>query len=294
MRKILFGVASIILSAITTGVQGQIIKDYSDAELEVYYNKHLEKDTAQMGTQVQDTKMSLRIGGGYALFAATRNMWVDSLDVYNHEKYLELYFKLNPIGEPVWTPLASFEDEYLFKNMPEGKNTVYQGFGFNRYTYEEDIEPQKWILGDSVRSILGYECRLAECDYRGRHWIAWYAPEIAVSEGPWKLGGLPGLILEAYDTKRHYVFTALGMTTDVPGKVGIHIFTPLDISTIPREEYLRFQWRRMNSHEDPAEKLRAAGIIKSKKKQEEPVKMIYQHYDFEETDYPHVMDLEKK
>ena len=294
MRKILFGVASIILSAITTDVQGQIIKDYSDAELEVYYNKHLEMDTTQMGTQVQDTKMSLRIGGGHALFAATRNMWVDSLDVYNHEKYLELYFKLNPIGEPVWTPLASFEDEYLFKNMPEGKNTVYQGFGFNRYTYEEDIEPQKWILGDSVRSILGYECRLAECDYRGRHWIAWYAPEIAVSEGPWKLGELPGLILEAYDTKRHYVFTALGMTTDVPGKVGIHIFTTLDISTIPREEYLRFQWRRMNSHEDPAEKLRAAGIIKSKKKQEEPVKMIYQHYDFEETDYPHVMDLEKK
>ena len=285
---------AILLLLLSLSARGQIIKDYSDAELEVYYNKHLEKDTAQMGTQVQDTKMSLRIGGGYALFAATRNMWVDSLDVYNHEKYLELYFKLNPIGEPVWTPLASFEDEYLFKNMPEGKNTVYQGFGFNRYTYEEDIEPQKWILGDSVRSILGYECRLAECDYRGRHWIAWYAPEIAVSEGPWKLGGLPGLILEAYDTKRHYVFTALGMTTDVPGKVGIHIFTPLDISTIPREEYLRFQWRRMNSHEDPAEKLRAAGIIKSKKKQEEPVKTIYQHYDFEETDYPHVMDLEKK
>ncbi|MDD7469038.1 MAG: GLPGLI family protein [Porphyromonas sp.] len=290
-RVLLF---AILLPLLGISGQGQIIKDYSDAELEVYYNKHLEKDTAQMGTQVQDTKMSLRIGGGYALFAATRNMWVDSLDVYNHEKYLELYFKLNPIGEPVWTPLASFEDEYLFKNMPDGKNTVYQGFGFNRYTYEEDIEPQKWILGDNVRSILGYECRLAECDYRGRHWIAWYAPEIAVSEGPWKLGGLPGLILEAYDTKRQYVFTALGMTTDVPGKVGIHIFTPLDISTIPREEYLRFQWRRMNSHEDPAEKLRAAGIIKSKKKQEEPVKMIYQHYDFEETDYPHVMDLEKK
>ena len=81
---------AILLLLLSLSAQGQIIKDYSDAELEVYYNKHLEKDTAQMGTQVQDTKMSLRIGGGYALFAATRNMWVDSLDVYNHEKYLEL------------------------------------------------------------------------------------------------------------------------------------------------------------------------------------------------------------
>ena len=86
----MFGVASIFLSAITTGAQAQIIKDYSDAELKVYYNKHLEMDTTQMGTQLQDTQMSLRIGRGHALFAATRNMWVDSLKVYNNEKYMEL------------------------------------------------------------------------------------------------------------------------------------------------------------------------------------------------------------
>ena len=205
---------------------GQIIKDYSDAELEVYYNKHIEKDTTQMGTQVQDTKMSLRIGGGHALFASTKQMWADSLRTYNFALHETLYYKLNPIGgNQPWRPLGSAEGEYLFKNMPEGKNTVYHNFGFDNYVYAEDIEPQEWILGDSVRSILGYECRLAECDYRGRHWIAWYAPEIAVSEGPWKLGGLPGLILEAYDSRRHYVFTALGMTTEVPGKVGIHIFS---------------------------------------------------------------------
>ena len=293
MKKILFGAVCVILSAITTGVQAQIIKDYSDAELEVYYNKRDIKDTLNMDTRYQDTKMSLRIGGGHALFASTKTMWADSLEIYNHDLYMEIYFKLNPLGSGVWTPMGSYESEYLFKNMPEGKNTVYQSFGFDRYTYEEDIEPQEWILGDSVRSILGYECRQAECDYRGRHWIAWYAPDIALSEGPWKLGGLPGLILEAYDSRRHYVFTALGMTTDVPGKVGIHIFTTLDISTIPREEYLRLRWRKMNSREDPSEKLRAAGIIKSKK-QEKPVKQHYWRQDFEETDYPHVMYLKKK
>ena len=291
MKKILFGVASIILSAITTGAQGQIIKDYSDAELEVYYNKREVQDTLNMDTRFEDTKMSLRIGGGHALFASTKTMWADSLEIYNHDLYREIYFKLNPLGSGVWTPMGSYESEYLFKNMPEGKNTVYQGFGFNRYTYEEDIEPQEWILGDSVRSILGYECRLAECDYRGRHWIAWYAPEIAVPEGPWKLGGLPGLILEAYDSRRHYVFTALGMTTEVPGKVGIHIFSKSDLSEISREKYLHFRWKRMNEHQDPSEKLRTAGIIKSKRRQEKSEETIYQYYDFEETDYPHVMNL---
>ncbi|WP_297133116.1 GLPGLI family protein [uncultured Porphyromonas sp.] len=283
-----------LLLLLSLSAQGQIIKDYSDAELEVYYNKREVQDTLNMDTRFEDTKMSLRIGGGHALFASTKTMWADSLEIYNHDLYREIYFMLNPLGSGVWTPMGSYESEYLFKNMPEGKNTVYQGFGFNRYTYEEDIEPQEWILGDSVRSILGYECRLAECDYRGRHWIAWYAPEIAVPEGPWKLGGLPGLILEAYDTKHHFVFSALGMTNDVPGKVGIHIFTTLDITPIPREQYLRFRWRRMNSHEDPAKKLRDAGFIKSKKKPEKPVKQLYWRQDFEETDYPHVMGLEKK
>ena len=286
---------AILVSLLSLSVQAQIIKDYSDAELEVYYNKHLEIDTTQMGAQAQDTKMSLRIGGGHALFASTKRMWADSLRTYNFALHETLYYKLNPIGgNQPWRPLGSAEGEYLFKNMPEGKNTVYHNFGFDNYVYAEDIEPQEWILGDSVRTILGYECRLAECDYRGRHWIAWYAPEIAVSEGPWKLGGLPGLILEAYDSRRHYVFTALGMTTDVPGKVGIHIFTTLDISTIQREEYLRLRWRKMNSREDPSEKLRAAGIIKSKKKQEKPVEQLYWRQDFEETDYPHVMYLKKK
>ena len=90
MKKIFLGVAIIIIPAITTIAQAQIIKDYSDAELKVYYNKHLEMDTTQMGTQLQDTQMSLRIGRGHALFAATRNMWVDSLKVYNNEKYMEL------------------------------------------------------------------------------------------------------------------------------------------------------------------------------------------------------------
>ena len=74
MKKILFGAVCVILSAITTGVQAQIIKDYSDAELEVYYNKRDIKDTLNMDTRYQDTKMSLRIGGGHALFASTKTM----------------------------------------------------------------------------------------------------------------------------------------------------------------------------------------------------------------------------
>lgn len=167
-RISLFALTFIALFSLTA--EAQVIKDYSDADLEVYYNKHVVLDTLQADSRYQDTKMALRIGGGHALFAAPRDMWVDSLYFYNPDMYTDLYFKLNPIGgSGKWTPLKTFEGEYLFKNMPEGKNTVYQGFSINRFLYEEEIEPQAWALGDSVRTILGYECRMAECDYRGRH-----------------------------------------------------------------------------------------------------------------------------
>ena len=64
--------------------------------------------------------------------------------------------------------------------------------------YEEPLEEMRWeIISDSLKTILGYECMMAETNYHGRTWKAWFTPEIPVQDGPWKLHGLPGIILEA-------------------------------------------------------------------------------------------------
>lgn len=55
----------------------------------------------------------------------------------------------------------------------------------------------------------------------------WFAPEIPISDGPWKFHGLPGLVLEAYDVQHHYEFAFLGMRK-CAGEV-----------TIPVEDYLK-------------------------------------------------------
>lgn len=39
----------------------------------------------------------------------------------------------------------------------------------------------------------------------------WYTTEIPIGEGPWKLFGLPGLILRASDSKEHYVWNCIGI-----------------------------------------------------------------------------------
>ncbi|HTN68436.1 MAG TPA: GLPGLI family protein, partial [Dysgonamonadaceae bacterium] len=61
------------------------------------------------------------------------------------------------------------------------------------------------------KTLLDYSCQMAVCNFRGREWTAWFATYIPVSDGPWKFGGLPGLIMEAYDKGNQYVFTIVGL-----------------------------------------------------------------------------------
>lgn len=67
------------------------------------------------------------------------------------------------------------------------------------------------ILEDSTKNVLGYECVLAVTDYHGRTWKAWFAPEIPISDGPWKFRNLPGLVLMAQTPDSTFSFEATGI-----------------------------------------------------------------------------------
>ena len=99
----------------------------------------------------------------------------------------------------------------VYKNHPAGAITVTDGLREDQVTYRDTLNAQQWTITDSTREVLGYTCQQATADFRGRRWMAWFATDIPVSDGPWKLGGLPGLILEAYDEGQQHVFTAVGL-----------------------------------------------------------------------------------
>ena len=100
---------------------------------------------------------------------------------------------------------------YVYKNYPTGQMTITDRISSQSYRYVDSLHAQTWTMGDSTREVLGYTCQQATADFRGRRWTTWFTTDIPVSDGPWKLGGLPGLILEAYDEGQQHVFTAVGL-----------------------------------------------------------------------------------
>lgn len=85
------------------------------------------------------------------------------------------------------------------------------------YVSEERLPVFEWKLKNESKKILGFKCFKAFTSFRGREYTAWYAPDIAISEGPWKFYGLPGLILEIYDVKEQVFFKAIQI--EIPSNV---------------------------------------------------------------------------
>ncbi|MBQ8602412.1 MAG: GLPGLI family protein [Bacteroides sp.] len=72
----------------------------------------------------------------------------------------------------------------------------------------DSIPAINWEIQDDMRDIDGFRCNKAKCKFRGRTYTAWFSLDIPCNWGPWKLHGLPGAILEAYDDTNEISFYA--------------------------------------------------------------------------------------
>ena len=97
----------------------------------------------------------------------------------------------------------------VFTNYPEKGRRVVTDQIIKRFHYEEDVDTITWSLLACDTTILGYSCQKATCYYRNHHWEVYYTPEIPISAGPWKLCGLPGLILYASDDTGVFSFECI-------------------------------------------------------------------------------------
>ena len=82
---------------------------------------------------------------------------------------------------------------------------------FTQYRYTEPWPLMQWTLESEKQTICDYQCQRATCHWRGRDYEAWFTSAIPLKSGPWKFGGLPGLIMKIYDTKHLYTWEAVSV-----------------------------------------------------------------------------------
>lgn len=205
MNKVMFSAACWCLLSIFTSIGAMAQSDYQlnevvefpdriDMEpsmLEVLYDLTM-RDPLNAGEEVAVT-MVLQIGPRYSKYFEYSSL--QELLFLRSEGYKTTRGRWYAVCDSVG---VTRKTGTLYKDRSKGTCREV-AFSWGTYSYEEELPRIDWReVPDSVRTIGGYESHLAVCDLRGRQWRCWYAPEIKVSEGPYKLMGLPGLILEAY------------------------------------------------------------------------------------------------
>jgi len=199
------------LVAITATAQQNIKVSYNETQMQVH------------GDSLRTNKFILLSSADRSLYYNSMSLYVDSMTSTPEGKK-----KLQEIQLAAWkveSPDGSFVldmrreaprktiNRYVEKCFKTSNTNLYDKFADDFGMYTEPFDELAWeVVADSTRTVLGYECIMANADYHGRHWTAWFTPEIPLRDGPWKLRGCPGLILEAVADNGSY-FTATGIET---------------------------------------------------------------------------------
>ena len=95
-----------------------------------------------------------------------------------------------------------------------GKNQLFTSKRLvTNYLVEDPAYTIDWNITQDTMSIEGMTCYKATATFRGRNWTAWFNPDLPFQAGPWKLHGLPGLIVDARDDRNEVIFSFAGFET---------------------------------------------------------------------------------
>ena len=127
----------------------------------------------------------------------------------------------------------------IYRNLEQGKFTTYSTVVGTHYLITEDVVIPEWTMyEDSTITVLGMECKKATTNFRGRYWEVWYTEEIPISQGPWKLCGLPGMILKA-NCPKFMLIEATGIKNKNLEPVTFYNYLNYKYAPIDRMEYLK-------------------------------------------------------
>lgn len=90
---------------------------------------------------------------------------------------------------------------YLYNDLKNNLRSELVYLDKDKYLVNATIEFPIWDISSITKKISNHLCYKATTFFKGRNYVAWFTLDYPTQHGPWKLIGLPGLILEATDSK---------------------------------------------------------------------------------------------
>lgn len=153
------------------------------------------------GENVTDSmQLAVQVGDRVTKCAEYNATMMNDFREWKNKEYQDGEWEARPYNIPV-----------IYMNHPEGEMRIFDKIIPQRYIVKGKMEKTEWTVSGDTLTVGGYLCHRATGKYAGREWNVWYAEDIASSAGPWKLGGLPGMILKAEDSGRIHSFVFCGL-----------------------------------------------------------------------------------
>lgn len=153
--------------------------------------------------------------------------------------------------------------DILYKNLEENRFTSQNEVFSKQFVIKDSIEKREWKLEKETKNIGEYTCfkatytlmatvvnsiRTSDDDsnepeetQEEQTVTAWYTPQIPVSNGPSRYGGLPGLILEISDGQETILCSKIVLNP----KKGISINEPREGKKVSQDEFQTIMDKKM-------------------------------------------------
>ncbi len=219
------------LESMPTDSIAKEIVDY--AKLRFFYKLRYVEDTKKPD-KISEQQCELNVGEKCSIFADSYVLMKDSInDAIARRKgtAMEVFAQLSGLPSPLerW-------NSRLLKGYPEGKyKEWYHLFAMNELEYDSPRIDFDWQIAAETKELMGFQCRRATCTHAGRSYTAWYAEELALSEGPYIFAGLPGLIVELASDDGEYHFLLNGMQ-NIDFALPIYYLTNSKVKKASRKE----------------------------------------------------------
>ena len=183
----------LIFFSFRISAQGTIKEKF---DYEVIYKLSFKLDSTLVNPESE--YMMLYMGKDYSYYISRAQNFEDEIKVKGNS------------GSTPQNALTNFHYQILKEIKSDRLFYVHQ-IASDRFYFGQDKNIFNWQIETETKEIKGYKVQKAITNFAGRDYVAWFTPDVPISDGPYKFNGLPGLILEISDVENEWNFEFFGL-----------------------------------------------------------------------------------